>query len=284
YSFFDWLGVPDWIAQRLWIATLMFLAGLGARWAAKVLGVGGSQVGGAGVLIAAMCYQLSPYLLPYISRTSTMLLPWVGLGWLVGLTARAAAATGRRNWRWDALFGLVMISISATNATAIMMIAPAPVLWLLHAAWERTISWRRALIVGAQLGAVSLAVSAWWIAMLSVQGTYGADVLGYSETLEAVSLTSSAPEVVRALGYWLFYVRDPWGFTTTASFDYMASGRLIAISFLVLGIGLCGLVATRWSARRFAVLLVVTGVVLAVGVHPIGDASPLMSPFADNSR
>ena len=37
-------------------------------------------------------------------------------------------------------------------------------------------------------------------------------------------------------------------------------------------------------ARRFAALLVFVGIVLAVGVHPIDDPSPLMSPFAESSR
>ena len=31
-------------------------------------------------LVAAVVYQLSPYVLPYVSRTSVMLLPWAGLG------------------------------------------------------------------------------------------------------------------------------------------------------------------------------------------------------------
>ena len=58
--------------------------------------------------------------------------------------------------------------------------------------------------------------------MLSIQGRFGADVLAYSETLDAVSLTSTSTETLRGLGYWLFYVRDPFGFTTTSSVDYMA--------------------------------------------------------------
>ena len=36
----------------------------------------------------------------------------------------------------------------------------------------------------------------------------GADVLAFSETLDAVSLTSTSTETLRGLGYWLFYIRD----------------------------------------------------------------------------
>ena len=56
----------------------------------------------------------------------------------------------------------------------------------------------------------------------------------------------------------------------------MVSGRLIATGFVLLLVGLAGLVLTRWAHRQFAVALVVTGVVLGVGVHPIDDPSPLM--------
>ena len=276
YSFFSWVGAPDWVAQRLWLATLLVLGGLGARWAARLLGLSAT-----GALIAALFYQLSPYVLPYVSRTSAMLLPWAGLGWLIGLTIRAAT---RSRWRDVGLFGLVMATVAAPNATAILMIAPAPVLWLGHAAWGRIITWRRAAVTAAKIGGISILMSLWWIAMLSVQGRYGADVLGYSESLQAVSLTSASTEVLRGMGYWLMYVRDPIGFATTAGFEYMSSGRLIAVSFAVLGIGLLGIVCTKWTSRRYAALLVFVGVVLAVGVHPIDNPSPLMSPFAGNSR
>ena len=86
---FDTLGVPDWIAHRLWLGTLFLVAGLGVRWAAGRLGIGPG-----GALVAALVYQLSPYVLPYVSRTSLMLLPWAGLGWIVALTVRAAGRGG----------------------------------------------------------------------------------------------------------------------------------------------------------------------------------------------
>ncbi len=101
YLLFDAVGVPDWIAHRLWIGTIMFLAGAGVLWAARLLGLSRS-----GALIAALVYQLSPFLLAYISRTSLLLLPWAGLGWIVGLTVRATLGRApgrlrppRRGWR-----------------------------------------------------------------------------------------------------------------------------------------------------------------------------------------
>ncbi len=276
YWLFGQMGVPDWIAHRLWIATLLFVGGLGVRWAARHLGLAG-----AGAITAAFVYQLSPYILPYLSRTSLMLLPWASVGWLVGLTIRSATRT---RWRDPAIFALVIFTVGSPNATALAMIAPAPVLWLLHAAWQRSVSWRRAITTALRIGGASLAVSLWWITMLAVQGRHGADVLSYSETLEAVSFTSVSTETLRSLGYWLFYIRDPAGFATSASIDYLESGRIIVIGFALLLCCLAGIALTRWNQRRYAALLVFVGIVLAVGVHPIADPSPLMSKLATSSR
>ncbi|MEP7112623.1 MAG: alpha-(1-_3)-arabinofuranosyltransferase family protein [Ilumatobacteraceae bacterium] len=276
YWIFEQLRVPDWVAHRLWIATLLFVGGLGVRWAARHLGLAG-----VGAITAAFVYQLSPYILPYLSRTSLMLLPWASVGWLVGLTIRSATRT---RWRDPAIFALVIFTVGSPNATALAMIAPAPMLWLLHAAWQRSISWRRAFASALRIGGLSLGVSLWWIAMLAVQSRHGADVLSYSETLEAVSFTSVSTETLRGLGYWLFYIRDPAGFATSASADYLESGRVIAIGFALLICCVAGIALTRWSQRRYAAMLVFVGVVLAVGVHPIADPSPLMSRLATSSR
>ena len=85
FWFFDTIGVPDWIAHRLWVGTLLVAAGLGVRWVSRLFGLGPTAV-----LVAAIVYQLSPYILPYVSRTSILLLPYAGLGWIVGLTVLAA--------------------------------------------------------------------------------------------------------------------------------------------------------------------------------------------------
>ena len=124
----------------------------------------------------------------------------------------------------------------------------------------------------------------WWIVMLLIQGRYGADVLAYSESLASVSFTSTSTEVVRGLGYWLFYIRDGFGATTAASLDYLVSGGIIAVGALLLACCLVGLVATRWAHRRYAAMLVGAGTILAVGVHPIDDPSPAMSVLVGNGE
>lgn len=276
FGFFDLIGVAPWIAHRLWIGTLFVLAGLGVRYAARTLGIGAT-----GALVAAVVYQLSPYVLPYVSRTSVLLLAWAALGWLVGLTVMSVERGG---WRHPAAFALVAATAGATNLTALALLAPAPLVWLLDRALARHITWRAAASHALRLGGLTVAASAWWLAALAVQARDGADVLAFSESLEATAFTSTGAEVLRGLGYWLFYVRDPVVATTSASRVYLQAPGVIAVGFALVCIGLVGIVAVRSVARRYLGLLLLCGVVLSVGPYPIEDPSPLMAPFADASR
>ena len=271
---FEQLGVPDWIAHRLWLGTVLIMGGLGVRWAAKHLGVDRR-----GAAVAGLLYMFTPYVLPYVSRTSVMLLPWAGLGWLIALTVRAAT---RQRGRDIAAFALVVFTIGAVNATALALIAPGPLLWLVHAGRARLVTWRAAVVTAVKLGAASLAVSTWWIAMLLVQGRHGADLLRFSETLRDVSYTSVSVETLRGLGYWLFYIADPYAHTTTASIPYLTNPVLIGVSFVVPALCLAALAAVRWQHRRFAAWSIIAGLVLAVGVHPYDNPSPLMRPLVDS--
>ncbi len=285
---FDAVSVPDWIAHRLWIGTIMFVAGAGARHCARLLGHGG-----AAALAAAAVYQLSPYLLPYISRTSLLLLPWAGLGWIVAAAVRATRRTALEaatsssvidRWREPAVIALIVATVGSTNATALAMIVPAPVLWIALAAVQRDLAIRHMLRVVARVTVACLAVSLWWMAMLVVQARAGAPVLLYSETLEDVSRNSTGPEVLRGLGYWLFYGRDAVTATTTSSIDYLARSSGIIVSFAVPIVGLIGLGFGRSPHRRFAALLTFVGMMLAVGVHPLGASSPLMQLLTGDSE
>ena len=70
------LGMPAWVAQRLWLGTLLLLAGLGARYLLRTLGVTGP-----GLTVAMLAYAFTPYALQYSSRLSVLLSPWVALPW-----------------------------------------------------------------------------------------------------------------------------------------------------------------------------------------------------------
>ncbi len=278
---FDRLGVPDWIAHRLWIGTLMFAAAMGMRWCARRLGLAGGPA-----FAAALVYGLSPFIVPYVARTSGQLPNWAALPWLVGLVAgwTRQPDPGRRleRWRTPALIALIVVTISGLNATAIIMITPAPLLWLVDAGLHRDVAWRRIGGFLARTGLLCGGVTAWWLGGLAVQGRYGADVLAFTETVDSVSFTSNGSEVLRGLGYWLTYVNDRTGPLTGAGTWYQVSSWSVITSFGLVAAAFTGILLVRWRARRFAAWTMLAGLVIGVGVHPIGSASPVFRIIADH--
>jgi hypothetical protein len=255
YWLFAQLGVPMWVAQRLWMGTLVFAAGAGVRYLAKTLGVNGP-----GAVVAGLAYALSPYFLQYIQQASAILLPWSGLGWLV---AFAVLAVRRGGWRYPALFAFVVALVGATNATSLIYAGIAPVAWLFYAVFVlRDAPARRAFSAGVKMGVLSLGVSLFWIAGLRVEGAYGVNVLKYTETLPAIAGTSLASEVVRGLGYWYFYGSDRLGPWKQAAVRLEESAWLLATSFAVPALGVVGAILSRWRAKAFFVLLILVGRVL----------------------
>src|SRR5690606_32152804 len=125
YWFFETLGFPDWVAQRLWLGTLLFAAALGVRFLLSTLGWrdarGPGGGGGHAVLGAWLTYMLGPCILDAAARISVILLPWAGLPWLIALTVRALRNGG---WRDPAWFALVVLTVGGINATALIMVAP----------------------------------------------------------------------------------------------------------------------------------------------------------------
>lgn len=265
---FDTVGLPDWVAQRLWIGTIVFLAATGMLVCARVL-----RLAPSAALAAALSYGLSPYLLGYVNRTSVLLSPWAGLGWLLALTILAARKGG---WRYPALAALTITTIGGINATALVLCGLAPVLWLVHtAAFSRQLPAAECAKAGARIGSLAVGANLWWIVALAVQSRYGADVLTYTETVEAVSTTSLAGEVLRGLGYWLFYGGDVLGPWNSASTPYLQSPGLLGLGFALVVAGMVAVVTLRWVDRAFLALLVLVGTVVAVGAHRYADPSPL---------
>lgn len=272
YWFFDMLGVPDWVAHRLWIGTLLFVAGTGMAFFTRRLGSPPTAV-----LVAALVYQTTPFVLPYVSRTSALLLPWSLLGWILGVTVLVVR---HRRARDVAVWTLLVASTGGLNATALAMIAPAPLVWVL--AESRGRRWRSTVGLLGGLGAAAVAANAWWIGGLVTQGRHGAPVLSYSETLPSTAATSTSIEVLRGLGYWLFYDRNVAVELTSAAEPYMGFGVVMVAGLLLVAIGLIGVGLLPPTTRRPTATVLVIGVVLAVGAHPFADPSPLWSWAADD--
>jgi arabinofuranan 3-O-arabinosyltransferase len=266
YWIFAQLGVPAWAAQRLWMGSLLFAAGAGVLYLAKLFGVNGP-----GAVVAGLAYELSPYFLQYIQQTSAILLPWSGLGWLV---AFAALAVRRGGWRYPALFAFVVALVGATNATSLIYVGIAPVAWIFYAVLVlHDAPGRRAVGAGLKMGILSLGVSLFWIVGLRIEGAYGVNILIYTETLPAIAETSLASEVIRGLGYWYFYGSDRLGPWKQAAVELEESAWLLATSFALPSLAAVGAAISKWRAKAFFVLMILLGVVIAVGIHPYDGPS-----------
>jgi arabinofuranan 3-O-arabinosyltransferase len=269
------LGVPAWVSQRLWFGSLLFGAGLGVLFLMRTL-----RVRGPGAVVAAVLFMLSPYTLDFAARISVILMPWAGLPWMLALTIRALRARdGRAAWKYAAIFALVVQVVGGVNATALVFAGIAPVLWILYAIAIREVDWRRALGVTARIGVLALFTSLWWIAGLWAQGSYGLNILKFTETLQVVSVSSTPLETLRGLGYWFFYGIDRIGHWTDASVPYMSDLGLLVVSFALPVLALLGAACVRWKQRAYFVVLTVVGVVVAVGANPYDDPSAVGGAF-----
>ena len=263
------VGLPDWVAQRLWWGTIIFLAGAGVAYLLRTLGWPASS---PGVTAAVFVYALTPYTLTLVARLSGILLPFAGLPWLLGLTIQALR---HRGWRHPALFALAVATFGSVNATALLVVMVAPALWVVYAVWgSREVSFRRAAVTTAQLGVLTVPVSAWWFAGLTVEASNGVNIVRFTETARVVAATSTSAETLRGLGYWFFYGGDRLGPWIEPSAAYTQRPLLIGVGFLVPLLGLAGGAIARWRHRAYFVLLVVAGVALAVGAFPRNHNPP----------
>ena len=105
---------------------------------------------------------------------------------------------------------------------------------------------------------------------------YNLPILEITETVRTTNATTSAPEVLRGLGYWFFYGGDTEGLWLARPLVAVPDAR-----------GCCSSSASpsrsspwprarvlRWRHRAYFALLVGVGTLLAVGAFPIRDPSP----------
>ncbi|MBX6390598.1 MAG: DUF3367 domain-containing protein, partial [Frankia sp.] len=285
YWLLDTAGLPDWVAQRLWTGSILFVAGMGVLFLLRTFNWPDRYA-----FIAATGYMLTPYTLEYEARISAILLPYAGLGWLIGITVRGLreATDGRgswrgaANWRWPAAFALMVTSVGSINASSLILILLAPLLWVPFAIWgTREATLRAAVGMCTRAVILIVATSAWWMSGLYTQAGYGLNVLAFTETVKTVASSSQASEVLRGLGNWFFYGEDALGPWITPAVDYTQTIWLLVVSFTIpiLALAAAGLIV--WGHRAYFVALIVLGTTIAVGVYPYEDPSPLGRLFRD---
>jgi arabinofuranan 3-O-arabinosyltransferase len=274
----DRLGFPDWVGQRFWMGTIMFLAAAGAYFLFRSLW--GDR---RAAVVGALAYGLSPFVLGHITGQSALLLPFSALPWLI----IAARNTLRGDpWRWAAVFALITTTAGSLNGSSTLFVIFGAVLWIPYAVWwERTASVRAGVAALLRMAGLTLLTQLWWLMALSVGGKYGLPILQVTETVRETSSATSAVEVFRGLGYWFFYGSDNQGpFLRGLATDYTQSLALIAVSFVVPVACVLGGWWSRFRERAFFVGLAVAGLLMSTIAFGAPDRSPVGSVFESMSR
>ncbi|MBM3675007.1 MAG: DUF3367 domain-containing protein [Actinobacteria bacterium] len=266
------LGVPAWVAQRLWLATIVMMAGLGVRYLLRTLGVPGAGTG-----VAMLAYAFTPYVLGYSSIYSVLLLPWAALPWWVGFAERGLRRGG---WKYAALFALTVQVVGSVNGSALLFVALAPALWVpFSVVGLHTATWRQAWSLVWRTGLLTVLTSLWWLVALVVEGRTSINILRFTESIEVVSATSLPFEIVRGLGNWFVYGGDSGGYWVAARPYFTQRAVFVLVSLLVPTLAMLAAGTIRWRVRAYFALLVVLGVVIAVGAAPYDAPSPVGSVY-----
>ncbi|WP_157877986.1 alpha-(1-_3)-arabinofuranosyltransferase domain-containing protein, partial [Streptomyces torulosus] len=227
YGVSDLLGLPVWLAERLWMSLIVSVAFWGALRLAERLRIGSP----ASRLVAGAAYALWPVFTTVVGSTSAAALPGAFLPWvLLPLTnerysARVAALR-------SALFVPFMGGVNAASTLASLL--PVGLYLLSRPPGPR----RRRLIVWWVPGVILATL--WWVVPLLLLGFYGENFLPYVETSQTTTATMSATEALRGAGNWVGYLHfgEAW---LPAGWSVAASALVILSSALAAGLGLAGL-------------------------------------------
>ncbi|HEX9993316.1 MAG TPA: alpha-(1-_3)-arabinofuranosyltransferase family protein, partial [Acidimicrobiales bacterium] len=256
------LGASPWLTQRLWHATLLVVAGLGAAALVRCL----RPRADVAVAVAGLAYAFSPVaaasLVPSALFFNYAIAPWL-------VVALVRGTTGARPWRWAAVFALLVFAGGSTDPPglvyAVALLVPAAVY---VAAVARAATGRRVAGWLARAGALSLAVSA----AVLVQVVYGAASLSArlygTETPETVSQASSWSESWRGLGFWISYARDGGRLVRPQHAAWFDSAPVVLATFAVPVAAVLALARSRWRGRLLFAAFAVVGLVAMVGSYP----------------
>lgn len=263
----DGIGLPDWLAQRLWVATILLAAGVGFVFLLRTM-----NWTGRGWMVGALAYQCSPYVLSYAGTTSGVLLAWAGLPWVIGFTNRSVTA---QDWRNPARCAIVVALVASANLPAALYLSIGPAAWVLYAVvGARTASWTDALRGVGRITALGLIVSLWWMTSFIARPGDALQDIRANDPVEQVAGASTSTEVSRGLGAWQLYADDAT-VAIPAGADLQSSPWLIALGFVVPAIALTALIRVRFTNRLFFVSLLAVGTILAAGPRAGDGGEPV---------
>jgi arabinofuranan 3-O-arabinosyltransferase len=275
YAFAHAVGLGTWVAERIWLGSLLAGAGLGVVVLMRELLPRRAPVAQT---VAAVLFLANPYVVVVIGRTSLWLLAYAALPWLLFAVRRGVRHP--RGWRWPAVVGLLLLLANggANVALPFWVVLAVPGLLVYEVLVVRSVNWGEAGAFALRAAACSVITSLWWLVPALLQSRYGTNPLPFTEQPIGILATPSVSESLRLLGYWQVYFGGAAGPSVAAAGPYLFDPLVIIASFLVPLAAIAGFARVRrWSYAPFLVLLAGAAViVMSVGFPP---GSPLNHLF-----
>jgi hypothetical protein len=271
YALGDLLGLAPWVVHRLWLGALLAVAAWGV---VKLLDSLLEEPRGVAQVVAGALYVVNPYVATFTQVTSVTLLGYAALPWLLLAVHRGLGTP--RAWWWPALFALAFTSTGGgVNAAVTGWLLLGPALLVLYELWIRAASPRDAWATTWRIALATAAASAWWVVPVAVHAGLGINFLPYTESAGAIWATTSLPESLRLMGYWLSYLGAGFGERPLPYFDagdqLIFSPPVVAASLLVPALAVAGLVRSRRAAfAPFFLLLLLAGLLVMSAGFPEG--------------
>ena len=266
----DAVGLPIWVAERLLLGSVLFLAAWGA---VRLMDELWSPERGIAHLGAAVFYAFSPYVVVSIAVRGTVpLLAYAALPWILLATHRGLRDPS--GWAWPAAIALATAASGGSiNVAHVLWVAFAVAALLFYESGVLGLAARDAGRFAARTAALTLLAAAWWLVPLLVQALYGADFQQFAEQPTTIWATTSMSESLRLLGFWVLYLGSGFGELEPElgiASDLLFRGAVVAATFGLPLLALGGLRLTRgWRyAPFFGLLAVAALLVMAVGFPP----------------
>ncbi|HEV8152703.1 MAG TPA: alpha-(1-_3)-arabinofuranosyltransferase family protein [Solirubrobacteraceae bacterium] len=277
------LGISPWVVARIWLAVILALSAWGVL---RLLDVLVGRPRGIAHVVAAAFYVLNPYTVVFTGRTTSALVGYAALPWLLlvvfhGVRAVRGWRGGWRGWWWAAAFALILTSLGGgINGAVVGWMLVGPLLLLLYEPAVGSVRWRDSASFLLRMGLLGTLASLWWIVPLVVHARYGVDFLQFTEQPGTIWATGNAAEALRLMGYWTSYVGVGFhGFNAplfTESGTLLFNPLVVGASLLIPALAVAGFVWTRrLPYAPFLLLVLLAGAAIEVAGFP--DGTPARS-------
>jgi arabinofuranan 3-O-arabinosyltransferase len=269
------LGFPSAVAEALFHALLIALAGLGT---VALMRLFRPRIGLehllAGLFVSFGAYSAT-FLVPSNLYYSFTLSPWL-------LVVVFRGVHSSRPWRWAAVFAVLIFTAGNIDTPGLLYsLVPVSALLVYLLMVERSVRLRDVIAWLVKAGSLTVLTS---LAMLTKTYLAAATLgqrLGDTEAADVSAFTSSWSESLRGLGNWLSYFKEGGDLLKPQGTWYFTNPYVVAATFVPPCVALFVLWQSRWRGRLLFALMIAFSAVILVGGFPHGDSSPLGGELLD---